>query len=631
MKKLGFGLSLLLTSAFPNAVFAQSNIVASSQSVQASLGNGYNPHTQTFQGTCMSLHDSDIEWVGQQTATVQFDRSMSSEEARDSLGFGAKARAKFGVYTASAAAQFARGTSSDDYSESATYSAVVHFKNAKVKNPVLSTVARARANIASQFRDTCGTEYVEQIEYGAALYVNLKVRFSTREDHESFAAQASLSGPMFSASAELQKASSKFVKTGYVSVSLLQLGGDVTKLATIFDNAAGPKSESISPTSDSPIAIVNCSMSDLSSCNAVLSAAIKYASNDLKFPSQISPSAVVSNAQNGPAALHYLTKNWVTAGITTPTVIEDSAAEHAKQQLSALLDDQLKISALLDSVKIAHIRLSAAQRNRVTRTRESLNHNIGQIINQADVCYTDSNKCMIVLSELQGTTGKLGSLRAITAEDLTILPETFAQYCDLRKSQYSSYRTDNTVNALLQIAQKQMDSDIYEAALDQCAVAESLLMPLNQISIPFKKITNLGPLRNLVNLKRLYLNANPIDSLEAISSLSKLEVLDLDQTKVTDLSAISSLRSLRMLYLNGTRTLGLEKKIELQFPETKVAFDSNSVCHLERYTLLMDRLISKDQYDDFESSNSSPVYSDQGVREEGINYFGSCAKVSFFL
>ena len=589
-------------------------IIASSQTAQAALGDGYDTGEQRFKGSCLDSDPRNFEWYGAQNGEVAFSHAMSSAEAKESLGFGAKARAQYGMISASAAAAFASSTSSDDYSESATYRADFNFKNAVLKNIVFKPVAAERKRSAAAFTEMCGNEYVDQMQLGASLYVNVKVQFARKEDKESFSSQVKVSGPIGSVSASLEKASRNFSKTGFISIRLLQIGGDVEQLATIFAMSGDGSPDGQAPTSSNPLAIVNCSMDDLRSCTAVLRAAIYYASSS--FPKQIKPTSIGIGQPGGPAIMRYVTKPWTDVGVRLPNPVANQAIVFAKQRFGELFEEQLGIAHRIKALSLARIRLSPSQRERL-RTNEALvNRNIELLKDAANQCYDDDSTCVAGLNGLKQA--------PIGLQELEILPETFSQYCDLTDDPKHAARLGKTVDALMRIAAKEIGDGSFEGAADRCGLAEELLEGLWSIELPFAGVSDMRPVGTLKGLRRLRLNANPIEDLSPLTGLKELETLNLNSTQVSDVTGLRSLPKLREVLLFQTRTLGQERLIQASLPQAKVRFTENEVCAAERFGLLMDRSITREDYDRYEKANLAPSYANMKDHSVGINAWLAC-------
>src|SRR5690349_2259475 len=97
-------------------------IQAASQSEKASLGQGYDAQAEDFVGQCVR---GDLGFVGQTESTLSFDRSMSVEQTHRELGFDVGVKVRYGLFSGSAAAQYANSATSSEFSDVSTYSHVL--------------------------------------------------------------------------------------------------------------------------------------------------------------------------------------------------------------------------------------------------------------------------------------------------------------------------------------------------------------------------------------------------------------------------------------------------------------------------------------------------------------------------
>ncbi len=103
------------------------------------------------------------------------------------------------------------------------------------------------------------------------------------------------------------------------------------------------------------------------------------------------------------------------------------------------------------------------------------------------------------------------------------------------------------------------------------------LTKLTEIDFSGTGVSDLEPLRGLVNLTRLECFETNISSLAALSGLRKLKILDFSKTKVNSLFPLKNVLTLEVLYFSQTPVTDLSplkalaNLTELNFSETKVA------------------------------------------------------------
>ncbi len=625
MKIKYLALYLIPISTISHPAHADHEIVSAGLNAQASLGDGYDSILQQFTGNCLVSTEENTGYVGSQKSIIKFDRSMSESQASDSLGFSVNTRAEFGLYSAKASASFARDSKSDDYSDSATYSAEVEFKNKKIIKPILTAMASSKTRNKTTFRKICGNEYIDQLKIGASLFINVKVQFARKEDKSSFDSQVKLSGPIYSISTDIKKVSSQFKKSGSISVRLLQIGGDVAKLGTVFGMNEFESKKLVGKSDNgykSTSPIVLCSMENIDACTKVIDNAIHYASND--FVNQIDIEKNPVGSLNGPAVLQYITKNWNSAGIDLGPTLTSQAASVAKEEMSKLFNEQVSILNRIDSLGIARIRLSSSQREKISKVRTTMTKNMQHIIQSAEICYNDESKCMRELELLQGNEIKKGLVTSIDLNDLDITPETFAQFCDIAQEAKHSIRIGNTIQPLMEIARKKINDQTWENIGDKCAFAENILNEEHSISLPFMNVYDVIPISTLGNIEELYINGNDIRDISALSKLKKLKILSISSTKVDNLDPLMESPQLTTIFAQNTLTLNRFEEIRKKLNRVQISFNSNESCELERNRLYQNRNVTENEYIEYKESNSTPIYSKMGDRFSGINYWSKC-------
>lgn len=377
------------------AVCSAADIIAATSSRQAILGSAYNSKKQEFAGqSCIAGNSVP---TGTATGTFSFDQSLSESQASQQLGFGAGGRARFGAVEASASAQFMRNAASSAYSLSSVWVSEYKLPTQKLNAPKPNEIGRALAQNGDRWVETCGDEYVGEITYGARLFFSIRVDFSSTEEKQSFQAQFALSGPLFSANANLQQASQQFSKNAKVTVSALQFGGDVSKVTGLFaDGDAGRAG------------FVQCTLGSFSSCADVISAALKYAtSTTTGFPSQIAP-----GAKPGAAPLLYKTIEYKAAGIyPSKYPFLDQANQQARERLHGFFEKQFSLSVLTD--RIISIGLSPDKLKDLLVLRQVIDKNIASILNASKTCYESPLQCVGAVQQL--------SMAAVN-ESLLVLP-----------------------------------------------------------------------------------------------------------------------------------------------------------------------------------------------------------------
>lgn len=550
---LSFVLHSVSVQAARDGNFVETVLPSSAVSAQAMLGEGYDGSQEKFVGTC--VQGTSI-FAGAPSASVTFERSLSSSEISDSLGFSVGARARYGMIKASASARFASDSSSNEYSEVTAYSADYHFKNVKFRYNALTDVGVKASQGAGDYvwenwEKTCGHGFVEQIELGAKLLISAKVEFSSKEDKKAFSAEFKISGPAFSASGELRKASRRFGKSASVSIRALQIGGDVSRLSSVFGVGKGSKIDSEGKNLH---ALLVCSMDHIDACLQVLDSALTYATDtedERSFPNQIKPN-YDPQQPSGPAELAYVVKPWTTLAFYPPPLLIGELVKSARAELSRHFEATLKWRNRVLALASGPFRLSPKQSVKLEEIAQVVDDNISSIMDAALTCYSEAEKCPRTVSHLKT------KLKGIDETALNVYPEIFAQWCDSYESGLLKRSAKNTVTALLEVANQELDLDKLP---DRCSVAERVLNDFSSFDLRGKGLENIGPLAMFTQLEILSLQENEIKDLSPLKSLHKIRELNLSQNLITDLSPLSDLRSLEKLRVTSNMLTFLPEQV----------------------------------------------------------------------
>ena len=393
-------------------------IQAASRSEKAALGQGYDVEKEEFVGRCAL---GETEFAGNQEAHLNFERSLTEDQSHKELGFDVGAKVRYGLFSGSAAAQFASSSSSSEFSDVTTYSHVINFKNARLSFPGvpagltpegLAAKGALEGNLVGEnWPVTCGQEFVSQITLGAKLFVSIRVEFAAREDKESFGAQFSFSGPPVEVKANLKSASQRYGKRASLTLHAFQVGGDVRRLAAVF--GAGPGAAPI----------LTASLGNPDSVLAALDAAVRYAKDD--FVRQIDPNIEIGSPI-GPAQLSYITSPWAELGLFAPPPLIAAQVTEARRLLSEEFEQNARHQRRLSRILNGPIRLSTRQLEKFTRMQRAVARNLALIQEAATVCYSDFVQAPAKVAET------LGQMQDFVAEDFDVQPESFAQWWDMK-------------------------------------------------------------------------------------------------------------------------------------------------------------------------------------------------------
>lgn len=524
-------------------------ISAGSSAMGAVLGSAYKSDQQRFAGDRCVDAATYTTLTGQAQGGFTFDSSISEEQLSSELGFGIGGRAQYGAAEYSAAASFMKQSMSDSLSVSAVWESSYSFPSNHLINPSLSAIGQSVRNNDERWAKTCGDQYVAEITYGAKLFFSIRIEFKNQNEKNDFQAKFSVSGPLYSADGELKTASSSFNKHTKITISAYQIGGDISKLTSLFDTTEAGQQQ-----------FVECELGGYETCAKVVVKALQYAADVRSgFPSQLAP-----GVQPGPAVLSYYVIPYSAIGIypnSYPHI--DQATILARQKLSDEFSNQYRLQLLADRL-IAQSHLGSRQIP-ISNERVKISHNISKILAVSKICYDTPQDCW---------DAEENHLAIETINTSIFEPESFLSLC---KQARAADARDSLRLALtsLQDAIGSNDSldcrDLY-SKVQSATVVELVSNPmypisdlrllqtltnLTKLTIKNARVTDITPLADLTNLRQLDLSGNRIVDLRPISDLQDLVNLNLTSNRINNLKPISGMFHLQWLQLAQNLISGL--------------------------------------------------------------------------
>jgi hypothetical protein len=596
----------------PSATVASARLPSSDR--VGTIGGGWDANMEEWRGPCAS---GDIGYEGAQEASVKFDRSMSEKETASALGFSLNARARYGVYDGDLAASFAREASSSAFSESATYSALYKFKNAKLKNAALSTVGKtAWERGPESFTKTCGHEYVDQLQLGARFMVNIKMEFSSKAEKQNFSANIGLRGPAFSVRAKLEQASQSLSRSASVSIRLFQQGGNISRITSALTGLDVPIN--LDDKSQTASAVVVCSMERIDACLKVIDGAVKYATDTKalgSFPDQINFDKLDLTSPSGPAILGYITAPWTDLAVYPPDPFTEANVLSARKQLFDAFEKQLGYANRIDAVLAGPIRLSPAQNVAFDDKKKTIYANIDAIVEAGKTCFVAISKCG------ESKTDALSNNNPNHLdEDFDVLPTTFAQWCDISNLPVHRLSMKRTVTELLTVAQLDLNS----LGADPCGAAGSALVDLKKIDLAGKGLTNIQPIAALPKVAWLSLKGNEIEDIAPLASMTTLSYLDVSFNRFLDVKPLSALSGLRTLRAHGNAIDDSKPVRNLFKPLSQLFLNDAEVCAFSRQQAVDVGVISAQEFQYYTKIDWAPAYAKAGDPSSGITAWGDC-------
>lgn len=244
------------------------------------LGDGFDSRTGIGMGiNCLAnADDPSAITLSDPIGEGTFSTAIDSQTLSDLINAKVSGEMNFGLFSASAEARYMRDSLDTrqsikfNYFQGMTQDAV--YKVPGVGNKILDPDYRSLLEGGmDDFTGACGDSIVQSAKLGARLLVDVSIQFSSSSLKEKFEGEAkgSILG-IGAISGAFSDFSHKYDSKATMSVRVLQLGGDVTKLANIYGV----------PDKDGNFPVVACSETNISACKQIINDTISYAKNDFQ-------------------------------------------------------------------------------------------------------------------------------------------------------------------------------------------------------------------------------------------------------------------------------------------------------------------------------------------------------------
>ncbi|ODN41825.1 hypothetical protein [Piscirickettsia litoralis] len=281
------------------------------------IGGGYSSDTQN--PAPVKCFNVTTDYVGNKSNLINLGDNISFSQLESSLNINVSGSGSYGLFSASASANYLHQVKEDNYSRSFSYSELINFPVSQI-NPagystsLLNNFGRQVYSDPENFRLVCGDEIITQISTGASLYITMKMNFSSKEEKTQFDAEAKGSYSLFNASAKMQEIIKKYNMSGSVALLAYQIGGDPSKLANIFSK---------SPSGG--YYITSCNFKNLGNCTSAINGFLSYAHDDFSKQVSMKDGNIAGNAvPTGPYEHGTLSMFGLNTGKTlaTPEVLQ---------------------------------------------------------------------------------------------------------------------------------------------------------------------------------------------------------------------------------------------------------------------------------------------------------------------
>ena len=586
----------------------QDDTVPADATDAALLGQGYDTDRESFLGSCVKGH---LRYSGASEATIKLDRSMSYDELLSELGVEVGGKASFEVIDVSGKSSFAINAATTEYRESLVFMTKIQGKNAVLDDVQLNARGEDTKGMdPKKVRKRCGNNFVQQIQLGGKLLINVSLEFANRELKTKFHTEASLDmAGLLEISGKIDTALEKYAKNTTIKITALQIGGKPEDLTTILK-----KNED-----NEKLHFMRCSIENRQACVAALERIVNYASNE--FPDQFGDMTYDPQTAYGPAFLSYQTKSYYDYGLTelypdpSPIMAAEIIAMRAR-----LLETHRSLSKYgqRSFELLNHFRLSDEEVDRIQKIYRKIERNKAKVVKVGQLCYEKPNFCVENAVKLYADSGP-ESLEEYNPKDL-MKELVFYDYCVMPSTTASARKT---VNQLAKYVGMENES---------CEAIEAELLALTSVDLANADLTSLKPLKGLSRLKRLKLRRNNIGNISTLAQLPGLTYLDLShnrldnvldledlsQLKFLDVSfnqlyevhVLSNLTNLEILKVHGNSWLDEQAVAPLRaLPKLSLFYGSvDELCRIEREYAHEKGWVDGDDYERYKTYNLAPVY-----------------------
>ncbi|HYO67236.1 MAG TPA: hypothetical protein VEU33_14265, partial [Archangium sp.] len=645
----------------------------------ALLGTGFSVEDESFRGQCLQ---GTVAYSGAAMSDASLVLVDSYDRIKSDLGINISGKATFATWDLNAAARFAMNAAETLNSSSMTFRYQVRGRNAMLVDAVPTARAlEARARGSEAVKQMCGTEFVQQVELGAGLWVNVKYDFLDQAAKSQFSADVKVNIlKLFSGSGGVSLVDDRLKKSASITVSALQMGGNPTKLSSIFSttcqdeasrppgggtpsgDGGTPSGDGGTPPEDAGtpalamldgdggttgtagparrcIAALSCSLERPQDCQAALERIVTYAAEE--FPAQLQDLRYDPTSESGAAIMAYITQGYKTGGfydlLNEDSPLVEVAVINARSQLHArllqLVSDSQRVVQLLGP----SFRLTSEERIGYESIQSRISTQINMLVSTANICYTRLSDCVgeVARFDLAIQTPELRYDR----EALAKMP-TFYEYC-------SGLATSDDTKKTVTVMREKLGATGFT-----CDEAALYLEQEEAMDLSGQGLVDLRPLRGAKNLRYLFLRNNALVNILPLGDLPLLRTLDFRRNSVRSLGAVANLKRLERLTASYNQVMSVDslaahptlQEVRLldnpivdvaplsTIPNLKLLVVTlDDVCKVERKWLLDNGRITASAYDIYERRNFGPTYATPGNRNTAITGWFMCSAVASSL
>jgi hypothetical protein len=363
------------------------------------IGGGYSTDMRmaTTQ-SCLLTPNSSIVYSDGAKSTISLGNSMDFFDFElQVLGNIGLSIDLFILASANGVGNFLLAVEGGIYSQSYYFSETISLPT-QIFNPVgfatnaLNAVGlNAYNNGSSQFRAVCGDQFIQQVSYGAGLFIAYQIDFVSLEDKLQYSVNVPISILMglFDININIQKIMGSNHLDGIITLFAYQNGGNSTELSQIFAHNMGG------------FYLTACTFSNLEPCNAAVNATIDYAVNNFPYQVNITNGEFVGNVSS--MGYTYFPYTMIGFNTTSSALTPEAALARAtlSDTYSTLEDQNTFIGHLLSSWVAPYMASNII--SYLQNTQTNITSNIAILDNPntgAVLCYRQPQNCVAIAFEL---------------------------------------------------------------------------------------------------------------------------------------------------------------------------------------------------------------------------------------
>ncbi|SME95217.1 hypothetical protein [Pseudobacteriovorax antillogorgiicola] len=350
--------------------------------------------------TCIT-GDSVKSEIGE-VAEIDLSIGLGFEETLKKIGGKISVNLEYPAVRAGAGAEYAMENSSTNVSNSFlfTWSNIKRRQILRTNSYELTPTGKnIRDNRNSQLQTYCGNEFVKEIEYGAKLFINMKVDYANEFDKEEIGGKLDLAVgeggiDIFKLEGELEMLDQARKSSVNISIQARQVGGDSLQLLTII-----------------PDSLVTCSLENPKPCFKLFNDAIRYAKTNvvqqLSDPNRYKPIKYITERYDESGAFDLVPNQGYQQ---LDLLVREKRRDIERKYTKELLNKQRATDLLVNYSR----QLSSSQKSRV-QSIEDLAFKNAEILSGVSIsCYDTPKTCIAVADR------ELRRIRSYNEKDLKL-------------------------------------------------------------------------------------------------------------------------------------------------------------------------------------------------------------------